>query len=130
MKRLLLLLPLLCVACGGQSVRHIATVSVVAGNAALVEIDKTLDAVTCSDTVKPPCLSVEDRKHKAAPRMVQALDWELKALNAVRDLPDGAPRPAEVAQYLAEVGKAIDDLLGMIPQSAPKTQLLARIGGK
>jgi len=60
----------------------------------------------------------------------EAFDYDAKAALAVRSLPEGAPPPGEVAQYLAQIGAAVDQIIALFPSSQPKTALVVSLGGK
>ena len=130
MKRLAILALLLCVGCANHSVRHAATVSVVSAHAALKMIQQTADDVTCSASVPAPCLSVADRKEKVAPLLSKAFAYDEQAALLIRQLPEGAPQPGEVGQYLGQIGGIIDQVLALIPNSQPKAALVKSLGGK
>ncbi len=119
--------------CAAHSVRHVATVSVVSGHAALIAIRDTADLIVCGKPTAPPagaCLTESDRNQKVAPLLSKAFDYDAKAALAVRSLPEGAPPPGDVAGYLAQIGSVIDQVLALFPSSQPKTALVASLGGK
>jgi hypothetical protein len=129
----ILLALLALIACGGQSVRHIATVSSISAHASLIAIRDTADLIVCGKPTAPPagaCLTAEDRAHKVAPLLSKAFDADAKAALVIRALPEGAPPSGEVAQYLAQIGSVIDQVLALFPSSQPKTALVASLGGK
>ena len=119
--------------CAAHSVRHVATVSVVSAHASLLAVQSTADIIVCGKPTAPPagaCLTATDRAHKVAPILSKAFDYDAKAALAVRSLPEGAPPPGEVAQYLAQIGAAVDQIIALFPSSQPKTALVVSLGGK
>lgn len=133
-RSLFLLVPILALtACAAHGVRHVATVSVTAAHASLLAVQATADLLVCGKPTAPAapqCLSAEDRAHKVAPLLSKAFDYDVKAALIVRDIPEGAPPPGDLAPYLAKVGALIDEVLALLPNSQPKAALVASIGGK
>ena len=119
--------------CAAHSVRHTATVSVVSGHASLLATQATADLIVCGQPAAPPagaCLTADDRNHKVAPLLSKSFDYDAKAALIVRSLPEGAPPPGDVAQYLGQIGGVVDQILALFPKSQPKTALVASLGGK
>jgi hypothetical protein len=119
--------------CGAHSVRHISTVSSVSAHASLIAVRDLADLAVCGKPTAPPagfCVTEDVRDHKIAPILATGFDYDVAAAKAIRALPEGAPQPGEVAEYLAKIGGVVDQILALIPSSQQKSATLVALGGK
>lgn len=132
---LILVLALGASSCAGQpppdvSPRRVAVVTVATAHAVLGALQDGEMALVCGTAAAPaPPLCVDQTTHRRiSGELVKAFDLDAAVLRLVRDLPAGAPFPADVPKLVADISTVIDRVVALLPESAARDQLVRRLG--
>jgi hypothetical protein len=137
---LVLAVALSSASCAGQpppnapTPRRVAVVSVATAHAVLGALQDGERALVCDTAGAPaPPLCVNQTTHRRiSGELAKAFDLDIAMIRLVRDLPAGAPFPADVPKLIADIAVAIDRIVALIPPSALRDRLtgqLRQIGG-
>ena len=120
------LLATLAASCGG--VRHVVTVSALSAHATVAAVQDTADLVMCGAPTAlpaPKCLTEPQRKEL---HLSDALAVDIALLKAVHDWPVGAPQPAVITAYVAEISRILTEAVNALPESPAKAKLKKLLG--